>query len=102
VADGDLDLTTDPAEQESAAGLSGLHLTPYNPTHDREKKRGLIALSLVAILGLIVVAALVYVFFTTAPDMDAMKTLLELLFTPIVGLVGAVTGFYFGEKQSST
>ena len=32
-------------------------------------------------------------------NIDALKALLEIIFAPIVGLVGAVTGFYFGEKS---
>ena len=32
-------------------------------------------------------------------SMEQVKTIIELLLTPLVGLVGAVTGFYFGEQS---
>jgi hypothetical protein len=32
-------------------------------------------------------------------NLVALKTVLETLLTPLVGLVGAVTGFYFGDKS---
>jgi hypothetical protein len=34
----------------------------------------------------------------TAENVEALKSVLTLIFAPVVGLVGAVTGFYFGEK----
>ncbi len=70
----------------------------YDPSEDRERKRGQIALILVGLLaGLCVVAVLLG---TTVNDTRAasLKAVLELVFGPIVGLAGAVTGFYFGEK----
>ena len=97
---GDLDLTTRPGEGESAPGLSRLRERPYNPVDDREKKRGLIALSLVAILCASVVLSFLFVFIFGKEDIEAIKAILEIIFAPIVGLVGAVTGFYFGEKQA--
>jgi hypothetical protein len=33
--------------------------------------------------------------------MDAMKDMLGLVFTPTVALVGAATGFYFGQARST-
>ena len=68
--------------------------------------RGGIAVALVAILGVMVLLAFLYVMISlfilkTFRDMDALKTLLEILFSPVVALVGAVTGFYFGEKSKS-
>ena len=34
-------------------------------------------------------------------DLKSMRSVIELVLTPLVGLVGAVTGFYFGEKSAS-
>jgi hypothetical protein len=97
----ELDLTVKPGEVESAAGLSRLEQKPYDPAPEREKKRGLIALVLVAALcGIIVLAfAFVFVMPVTTTNIEALKSVLEIIFAPIVGLVGAVTGFYFGEKS---
>lgn len=106
-------------------GLSGLDLTqiepkppsapqprpalaPYDPTPDREVKRGQIALLLVGTLvGLVgfafVIFIVVEVIIANWPDakvnIDHIRVFVEMLLTPMVGLVGAVAGFYFGEKK---
>ncbi|MFQ5565674.1 MAG: hypothetical protein ACE5EU_04855 [Paracoccaceae bacterium] len=84
----------------------------YDPSEDREQKRGQIALMLVWLLVGIVIggfaivigkAVCVGVGGTTMCDslkVADVRPLIEMLLTPIVGLVGAVTGFYFGEKKS--
>jgi hypothetical protein len=97
----ELDLTVKPGEVESAAGLSRLEQKPYDPAPERERKRGLIALVLVAALCGIIVLALTFVFVmpVTTTNIEALRSVLEIIFAPVVGLVGAVTGFYFGEKS---
>lgn len=35
----------------------------------------------------------------SAERRDALKSVLEITFGPVVGLVGAATGFYFGAKS---
>jgi hypothetical protein len=92
------DLTSDPKEKEAAPGLARPPSFPYDPSHDREKKRGHIAMTLVCLLFAIVAASFVYILFRLC-DIETLKSLLEIVFAPIVGLVGAVTGFYFGEKS---
>jgi hypothetical protein len=72
---------------------------PYDPAPEREKKRGLIALVLVSALCGIIVLAFAFIFFVPAANVELLKSVLEIIFAPIVGLVGAVTGFYFGEKS---
>jgi Ca2+/H+ antiporter len=96
-----LDLTTRPGEQEASRGLNQPEEKPYDPAPERERKRGLIALVLVsALCGIIVLAfAFVFVIPRTTENVEALKSLPALIFAPIVGLVGAVTGFYFGEKS---
>jgi hypothetical protein len=97
----ELDLTLRPGEAEDSAGLSLPREKPYDPAPEREQKRGLIALVLVfSLCGIIVLAfAFVFVMPGSSANIDALKSLLEIIFAPIVGLVGAVTGFYFGEKS---
>jgi hypothetical protein len=50
-------------------------------------------------LGFIVWFSLVYV--SVSDKVDNLKIVLEIILSPITGLVGAVTGFYFGEKSSA-
>jgi len=84
---------------------------PYDPTEDREEKRGQIALTLIKLLVgvvaggfLLVVAKVACLGFGGTTMCDALsvvevRPLIEMFLTPIVGLVGAVTGFYFGGKK---
>ena len=87
---------------------------PYDPTADRETIRGTIALALVwALVG--VIAAVVLTGLVTmyachgggacnveTMDLKSIRAVIELVLTPLIGLVGAVTGFYFGEKSASS
>lgn len=85
--------------------------SPYDPARDREEMRGKIALWLVTSLLMIVYAALIIAVVTAiacstkescsteTSNLAAAKTIVETLLTPLVGLVGAVAGFYFGEKS---
>lgn len=90
----------------------GVEQRDYDPTEDREKKRGQIALILVWMLAGIIIGGFLVILgraFCIGVGGTAVceglkvvevRTLIEMLLTPIVGLVGAVTGFYFGEKKS--
>jgi hypothetical protein len=73
----------------------------------REGLRATVAKWLLSILTLVVVAALAdvsYLFFAqraSTPDLaNDLRTVLEILIPPLVGLVGAVTGFYFGTRAA--
>jgi hypothetical protein len=97
-----LDLTTRAEEKEASPGLSNVPLVPWDPGPDREKKRGHIANVLIYVLAGMVVLSFVYIFvelWIGKSEIDNLKAMLEILFAPIIGLVGAVTGFYFGEKK---
>jgi len=104
-----LDLSGDTITPQTARPLAS---RPYDPAQDREQARGRIAFHLLYLLSFIVVGSFVLLalsFFVhwgkTGTQVDvtaisnALKSLIELLFTPIIGLVGAATGFYFGEKS---
>jgi uncharacterized membrane protein YeaQ/YmgE (transglycosylase-associated protein family) len=60
--------------------------------------RGLLAFALVAILAFLSIGALVGLWLKKASAED-LRILLGVVFTPIVGLVGAATGFYYGERR---
>jgi hypothetical protein len=85
----------------------------YDPTADRETIRGTIALALVwtlvGVIGAVVLTGLVTMYAchaggacnTETMDLKTVRAVIELVLTPLIGLVGAVTGFYFGEKSAS-
>lgn len=65
----------------------------------REITRGRIAAALLVILGFMVVGSFVSLWFGWASGSE-LDALLTLLFGPVIGLVGAATGFYFGEQRN--
>lgn len=86
---------------------------PYDPAPARENVRGMIALllvwTLVAVVALVMIVALIIAYgcrlkdscSPETADLKSIRSVIELVLTPLVGLVGAVTGFYFGEKSAS-
>lgn len=83
---------------ENAGGVSNPRSTPYDPEPDREKVRGMIALVLVFLLVAIVAVSFLTLWIRD-PSFDNLKGLLELIFAPIIAVVGSATGFYFGSRQ---
>jgi len=67
----------------------------------RESLRGVIAYALLGILAFVILGSFVTLWFDwgTGADVDALLT---ILFAPLIGLVGAVTGFYYGERSSAS
>jgi hypothetical protein len=82
-----------------AGGLPQPSVVPLE--QQRETLRGRIAAALLGILAFIVVAAFLTIWFDWADDGE-LTDLLTLIFAPVLGLVGAVTGFYYGEKVNSS
>lgn len=87
----------------------------YDPSPARETIRGTMAmalvLTLVGVIAVVVLAGLATTIgchLTTivcSPEtlkLDTIRAVVELVLTPLIGLVGAVTGFYFGEKSASS
>lgn len=86
---------------------------PYDPAPARENVRGMIALllvwTLVAVVALVMIVGIVTAYgchlkescTPETADLKSIRAVIELVLTPLVGLVGAVTGFYFGEKSAS-
>ena len=90
----------------SSAPPTQLTDTAYDPAKDREGVRSTIALSLIALLSVVVVVPFVLILFGVGCDaldpgsdicrripLVTLKDVLDTVLTPMVGLVGAVTGF---------
>jgi hypothetical protein len=74
----------------------------YDPAKDRESVRGRMAMTLIWLLVGVIGASLLTVWVVRPEDgVEDLVEVLKLVFGPLVGLVGAVTGFYFGEKSGS-
>jgi hypothetical protein len=69
---------------------------PYDLVKERESMRGRVAGALLVILAFIVIGAFFSLWFNWAKE-EELKTVLTILFGPVIGLVGAATGFYFGS-----
>ncbi len=100
---------TEPVEPEPSFASK-----PYDPLRARETKRGQIALllvwALVAVIAVVVVSGVSTTLWCLTPDdqctakaldLTSLRVVVELVLTPLVGLVGAVTGFYFGEQSAA-
>jgi hypothetical protein len=91
-----VDLTV--SEPPSSAGLAPLQLAPI--PLQREQRRGQIALLLIALLIVVIVTSFIMLWLLPADRFDSLMELLQIIFAPIIGLVGAVTGFYYGGGMS--
>ena|SRR5215468_8476239 len=95
----ELDLVS--SEAAAPAGASYAPTTaPYDPSRQREHVRAGIAYALIGLLIAIILFSFGLLLFSTK-GFDEVKGMLELVLAPVVGLVGAVTGFYYGEKSKS-
>jgi hypothetical protein len=72
----------------------------YDPAPDRENVRGKIAKWLILLLAGIVAGSFVFLWFRPT-QIDQLKELLALILGPVVALVGAATGYYFGAAAES-
>jgi hypothetical protein len=91
-----------PATPPGPGGPPGSPITlgaTYDPGPDREQMRGVIAVILLTILAVIVVGAFLSLWTKWAAAAD-LETFLQLTFAPMIGLVGAVTGFYYGSATA--
>jgi len=82
--------------------------SPYDAEKARDDIRGKLALLLIRLLTFIVVAAFVSIWlpvliaWTKGGYIEIatpLKDMLQLLLAPVVGLVGAATGYYFGVSS---
>jgi hypothetical protein len=88
--------------ESSDAPPPGLPTPRVVPVEEkRETLRGRIAGALLLILAFIVVGSFLSLWFGWGTN-EELTNVLSLVFAPVVGLVGAVTGFYYGEKYTSS
>jgi hypothetical protein len=90
------DFTSEPIEPEAPP----FRAVPYDPRPQEDSARRRIAYLLLAILAVMILAAIVLVILW--PErLDSLLKLYQLIFTPVVALVSAATGFYYGTKSKS-
>jgi hypothetical protein len=92
---GELDLTREPHVPSS---LSRISTIPFDRSKFREYSRLWMAIALVSCI--IIQLFGLYAAFFVGKGVQDIKDLGEVLFAPIVGLVGAVVGFYFGAERA--
>ena len=85
-------------ETVSTAPGPSVGAAPYDPAQDREHTRGTIAFLLIWLLIGVICILFVAVLSDKVRVFDIDKVTATIL-TPVVGLVGTVIGFYFGEKS---
>ena len=78
----------------------------YDQERARDKAREAIAYALVAILAGTIIATLVLCAWLVGPydadgNADRLVRVLNIVFGPIITLVGSATGFYFGAQTAS-
>ncbi len=72
----------------------------YNPVKARETMRGRLALGVLIVVGIEILLFFALAFLHVEPVQD-IKELGLLLFTPTIGVLGTVLGFYFGLDKAS-
>jgi hypothetical protein len=84
-----------------SGGLPKPEDKPYNPNRDRENVRSFVAKGLlILLLGTVAVS---FICLSAGwISKEDLKDLLTIIFGPIITLLGAVTGFYYGEKSNSS
>jgi hypothetical protein len=92
-----------PVEATPGTEPPGL-LTPvtgeaWNPGKHLATSRRFIAHWLLAMLSGVLLVSWLSVILSLA-DFEDVQALMTIVFAPMIGLVGAATGFYFGEKSS--
>lgn len=87
-------------EDYPSLGLKAPALRTYDPEPEREQSRRWLAYALVILLCATVIASFVSLWLLDQDGFINLKALLELVFAPIITLVGTATGFYFGGRSA--
>lgn len=88
----------DLAGEEEPTAVARFGAAPYDPAQDREKIRGRIAMALIVLLIGLISLLFVAILFGVI-KIDDLDKIVATVLTPIMGIVGTVIGFYFGEKS---
>ena len=74
---------------------------PYDPEKDRETARGRIAALLMILLAVLSLCFVVVSVALVRPfDRETVGLLISGVFGPVIGIVGTVVGFYFGQSAA--
>lgn len=71
---------------------------PYRPDRERERIRGWLALALACMLAAVLLVSWGE-FAVGTRSVDEIADMLQATLAPLIGLVGAATGFYFGDRR---
>jgi hypothetical protein len=80
-------------------GTNRPDITPYDPRPHEDQARRHIAYALIALLWVLVGGVLIQVSFGSIPIGDIKEY--AVLIGPVVALVSAATGFYYGTKTQA-
>ncbi len=95
-----LDATV-PDPNQPAPDFNSPRSKAYDPDEFRDQARKRITYWLLALLTLLVTYAFGGLFLIEGkPSFDHLKSLVEMLLGPLIALVSAATGFYFGAQSS--
>jgi len=83
---------------EETIPVPGAFKPTFDPTKAREKARARIAFALIALLAVTLLGVLFATLFQGFPTADA-GDLFNSVLAPLIGLVGAATGFYYGADR---
>lgn len=70
----------------------------FDPEPERERIRGRIALTLLAMLAGVLLLTFISMWF--GMNAEVLRTVLTIVFGPLVTLVSAATGFYYGSRSN--
>jgi hypothetical protein len=70
---------------------------PFDPEPQRERLRGWIAISLLGMLAFVLLCSFVSMWIGI--DKELLQTVLTIIVGPLIALVSAATGFYYGSRS---
>jgi hypothetical protein len=95
-------METEAVKERAAVSLEG-EARPLNLTEHvarrREWSRTILAGLIVGSLVFIVVGTFVTLWTRQDAKIDDLREMVHILMSPTIGIVGAVMGFYFGERR---
>jgi hypothetical protein len=77
-------------------------LVPFDLDKAREEVRGRIAIALLVLVFLLVSASFLMVAWGGDAQLKAVEKILGIVWGPVVALVSAATGFYFGSQSANS